>query len=195
VTRARLSVEEDALGLERNHAGDCPQVSPKAYVHPTAVLIGNVQVGDDVFVGPCAVLRADEPGPEGTVVPVVVGPGANVQDGVIIHALGGTGVSIGAGTSVAHAAVIHGPCGIGEDCFVGFGSVVFGSDLGRGVAVMHRCLVEAVVVPAGRLVPSGAVVRGPDDVQVLTETDADTRSFMERVRRTNVELAKAQLGG
>jgi carbonic anhydrase/acetyltransferase-like protein (isoleucine patch superfamily) len=123
----------------------------------------------------------------------VVGEGANVQDGVIIHALGGTGVDIGSGTSIAHAAVVHGPCTIGERCFVGFGSVVYGSELGSGVVVMHRCLVEEAEVPPGCLVPSGTSICGPGDTQGLFAAGPDIQRFVERVRNTNIRLARERL--
>ena len=76
------------MGVEPNAAGDFPQVAPSAYVHPSAILIGNVQIRDKVFVGPQAVIRADEPDPGGAVAPVIIGEGSNVQDCAEIHALG-----------------------------------------------------------------------------------------------------------
>lgn len=128
------------MALERNAAGDFPEVAETAFVHETATLIGNVIVEEDVYVGPNAVLRADELGADGTVAPIVVGRGANVQDCVVVHALGGTQVKIGPGSSIAHPAVVHGPCEIGSNCFVGFNSVVFRSTLGDDVVVMHQSL-------------------------------------------------------
>ncbi|MFW6236718.1 MAG: gamma carbonic anhydrase family protein, partial [Desulfovibrionales bacterium] len=103
--------------IQRNHAGDMPQIHGTAFVHPSAVIIGNVQIGERVYVGPNAVIRADEPSPEGTVKAIVVESEVNIQDGVIIHALGGSPVRIRNGASVAHGAVIHGPCEVGENCF------------------------------------------------------------------------------
>jgi carbonic anhydrase/acetyltransferase-like protein (isoleucine patch superfamily) len=152
------------MGLEPNAAADIPKIAPTAYVHQTATLIGNVVVEGKAFVGPDAVLRADELGADGTVWPVVVCEGANVQDCVVVHALGGTGVRIGPTSSVAHAAVIHGPCEIGADCFVGFGSVVFNATLVRGVIVMHHALVEGVTIPPGHCVPSMTSVRCAEEL-------------------------------
>ena len=97
------------MGIEVNTAGHYPEIAPTAYVHPTAMVIGRVHIGERAFVGPHAVIRADEAGPGGTIEPIVIGESANVQDCAIIHALGGTGVDIGRGTSIAHAAVVHGP--------------------------------------------------------------------------------------
>lgn len=120
------------MGRERNINGDFPVVSETAFVRETATLVGNVVVEGNVFIGPNAVLRPDESGSDGTVQPIVVCEGANVQDCVVIHALGGTGVRIGPGSSIAHAAIIHGPRKIGEGCFVGFNSAVFRATLGDG---------------------------------------------------------------
>lgn len=88
--------------------------------------------------------------------------------------------------------VIAGRNGVG---YIGFGSVVYGSDLGSGVAVMHRCLVEGAEVPSGRLVPSGTVIRAIDDAHQLSGTDAGIRAFIERVRMTNVHLVRERLSG
>jgi len=179
--------------LESNANGDSPQIARTAYVHQSATLMGRVIVGEKVFVGPHAVLRADEPGPGGTVEPIVVGEGANVQDCVVVHALGGTGVMIGPGSSVAHAAVIHGPCEIGPHCFVGFGSVVFNATLGDGVIVMHRTLVEGVTVPSGLHVPSMTAVRYEEDVRRLTRAPVDIVAFAQKISRTNILLVEAEL--
>ena len=83
---------------------------PSAYVDPTAQLIGNVRVGENVFVGPNAVIRADEPGTNGKVQPIMIEAESNIQDGVLIHSMGGASVRIGPKASIAHGVVIHGPC-------------------------------------------------------------------------------------
>ncbi|MCA1792844.1 MAG: hypothetical protein LC660_03045 [Desulfobacteraceae bacterium] len=85
--------------IYRNHAGDKPIVHATATIHPSAVVIGNVQIGEKVFVGPNAVIRADEPCPEGKVEAIVIGSEVNIQDGVIIHALGGSPVLVGNGVT------------------------------------------------------------------------------------------------
>ncbi|HYW81459.1 MAG TPA: hypothetical protein VE890_17875, partial [Thermoguttaceae bacterium] len=169
---------------------DCPRVSPTAFVHPTATVIGRVIIEDGVYVGPQAVLRADEPGEDGLVWPVIVAEQANVQDGAIVHALGGTGVTIGLRSSIAHAAVIHGPCEIGDDCFVGFNSVVFDATLGDGVVVMHHALVEGVDVPDGLHVPSMTAVCDEHEVRRLSPRTPEMIAFAAKVAQTNIRFAK-----
>ena len=118
-----------------NPTGDWPQIDPTAYVDPTATVIGLVRIGPRVFVGPNVVIRADEVDKHGEVKPIVIEAQSNVQDAVIIHALAGTEVTIGRRTSLAHGAIIHGPCTVAERSFVGFGAVVFMAKVGSGVFI------------------------------------------------------------
>ncbi len=180
------------MSLEPNVWGDHPRIDATACVHPTAVIIGNVRIGPRTHICPHAVLRADEPGPRGNVEPILIEAEVNVQDGAVVHALGGTGVTVGRGTSLAHGVIVHGPCEIGSRCFVGFGSVVYDAVLGEGVVVMHRALVEGVSVPKGLQVPSMTSVRGEDDVYHLRPASREVLEFVERVRLTNVSLAEAR---
>jgi carbonic anhydrase/acetyltransferase-like protein (isoleucine patch superfamily) len=181
------------MSLESNAVGDRPEVAATAFVHPSATLIGKVAVKRGAFIGPGAVLRADEPGPDGTVSPITVGEYSNVQDCAVVHALGGTEVTIGARSSVAHAAVVHGPCKIGAECFIGFNSVVFNAVLDTGVIVMHQALVENIDIPAGLLVPSKACVRCEEDLRHLQPPSPEIINFARNVARTNTSLAQAAL--
>ncbi|MHC4192834.1 MAG: gamma carbonic anhydrase family protein, partial [Planctomycetota bacterium] len=81
--------------LHPNPNGDWPQVDPTAYIDPTARIVGKVHIGPEVFIGPNAVVRADETDDKGQVQPIEIQAQCNVQDGVIIHALGGTQVTVG----------------------------------------------------------------------------------------------------
>ena len=99
----------------KNPQGDHPQIDNTAYIDSTAVIIGRVKIGKNVFVGPGAVIRADESESS-----ITVEDNCNVQDRVIIHALENSSVLIEKNTSLAHGCIIHGPCKIGEDCFVDF---------------------------------------------------------------------------
>ncbi|MHC1742469.1 MAG: carbonate dehydratase [Syntrophobacteraceae bacterium] len=176
--------------IQTNHAGDTPRIDASAYVHPTAVVIGNVQIGARVFVGPNAVIRADEPCGRGKVEAIVVESEVNIQDGVIIHALGGSPVRIARGASLAHGAVVHGPCEVGEECFIGFKSVVFKASLARGVIIEHQALVENVTIPEGTHIPSMIAVRSQADVLRLRPVSPELVAFADKVRRTNLFIAE-----
>jgi len=162
-------------------------------VDPAAQVIGHVQIGPRVFVGPNAVIRADEVGKDGEVSPIVLEAECNVQDGVIIHALAGTEVSIGQRTSLAHGAVVHGPCSINEGGFIGFGAVVFNSQLGRGVFVGSRAVVENVNVPADTFIPAFTFI-SQDRINRLRKTEPKELSFMAGVVRANLGLVEGYLG-
>ena len=71
-------------------------------------------LGPGAFIGPNAVIRADEVDSKGEVKSIEIRAECNVQDGVIIHALCGTQVTVGQRTSLAHSCIIHGPCTLGR---------------------------------------------------------------------------------
>lgn len=176
--------------ISANHAGQHPEIDQSACIHSTAVVIGNVQIGAGVFVGPNAVIRSDEPGPDKNIAPIIIESAANIQDGVIIHALGGSRVLVGKGASVAHGAVVHGPCVVGGNSFIGFKSVVFNATLGSGVVVLHQALVEGVRIPDGMHVPSMAAVTAEADLQRLSPVSSNLAAFAEKVRLVNNYLAE-----
>ncbi|MFH1519589.1 MAG: carbonate dehydratase [Candidatus Omnitrophota bacterium] len=176
----------------RNPQGDYPQIDKSAYIDPTAVIVGKVNIGKNVFVGPTAVIRADEPGST-----IVIGDNCNVQDRAIIHALENTSVLIGENTSLAHGCIIHGPCKIGKDCFIGFGSVVFNSEIHQDVVIEHLVIAEGVNIPTGRIAESGKVIRDEEDVRELRYADKKIKDFVMKVVKTNLDLTKRykKLGG
>lgn len=93
-----------------------PVVHPTAYIHPTAVLIGDVIVGPGCYVGPLASLRGDFGR-------LVMEEGANVQDTCVMHGFPGSDTVVGRNGHIGHGAVLHG-CVIGEDVLVGMNAVV-----------------------------------------------------------------------
>ena len=175
--------------LRPNPSGDWPEVHPEAYLDPTAQLIGRVRIGPGVFVGPGAGIRADEPDADGEVQAITVAAECNIQDGAIIHALAGTRVTIGPRTSLSHGAILHGPCSIGKRCFVGFGAVVFRAEVGEGVFIGPRAVVEGVDVPADTSIPA-ATCPSQDELAQLRNTDPSEREFMEKVVQANLKLAE-----
>lgn len=176
--------------LRANPKGDKPTVDPSSYVDPSAVIIGPVTIGKNCYIGPQTVIRADEVDEKtGQVAPVIIGDNVNIQDGVIIHALAGTSVEVGANTSLAHGCVVHGPCKIEEGSFIGFRAVVFKTVIGSGSMVKHGAIVEGINIPPGKLVPTGSVITSEADLGKLKEVGHAEKEFMEEVVKTNMELA------
>jgi len=194
MNKTRLPTNNQRRSLRPNPNGDRPQVERTAYVDRTAQIIGNVRVGPQVFVGPNAVIRADEVDPSSLVAPVEIGPECNVQDGVIIHALGGAEVTIGCRSSLAHGCIVHGPCSLGEGCFVGFGARLFDVEIADGAFIGTGAIVQGVRLAPESLVPAGVSVICPEDViRLVGKTGPEQHQFAEKVTAANLELAKGYL--
>ena len=176
-----------------NTRGDVPQISSSAYVHPTAVIIGNVIIKDNCFVGPMAVIRADEFDEDGSVKPIIINENCNIQDGVIIHSAKGKSVHIGPNVSVTHGAIVHGPCTIEAGCLIGFNAVVYNAFLEKDVVVLHNAVVEMVTIPARKVVPANSTIIYPEDFSRLQEYTPAVESFCRKVIDTYKKLTYGYL--
>jgi len=125
-----------------------PQVHPRAFIAPTATLVGDVIVEEGASIWYGAVIRADY-------APVIVRAGANVQENAVVHGPPGLTTDIGRGVTVAHNCVVHGSI-LEEECLVANGAVVL-----DGCTIGPRTLVAAgSVVAAGTKFPGGMLVAG-----------------------------------
>jgi carbonic anhydrase/acetyltransferase-like protein (isoleucine patch superfamily) len=125
-----------------------PDVHPEAYIHPDAVLIGDVTVGAEATVWPGAVLRGDYGR-------IVIGDRSSVQDGTVIHAGPGFPTIVGRGCVVGHVAHLEG-CTLEDGSLVGSGSVV----LHHAVVGTGATVGANAVVPNRMQVPPGALALG-----------------------------------
>jgi carbonic anhydrase/acetyltransferase-like protein (isoleucine patch superfamily) len=171
--------------IRKNPQGDRPQVHPTAFVDPTAILCGRVVVHENVFIGPYAVIRADEVDANGQMEPIIIGAHSNIQDGVVIHSKSGAAVTIGERTSIAHRAIVHGPCKVGNGVFIGFNSVLFNCSVGEGCVVRHNAVVDGIELPAGFYVPSTERIGPLTVLQNMPKVNAQASEFSEDVARTN----------
>jgi carbonic anhydrase/acetyltransferase-like protein (isoleucine patch superfamily) len=176
--------------IRPNPWGDLPVVHASAFIDPTAILCGKVIVEENVFIGPYAVIRADERDDTGEMQPIRIGAESNIQDGVVIHSKAGAAVEIGRRVSVAHRAIVHGPCRVGDGCFIGFNAVLFNCSLGEGSVVRHNSVVENCDVPEGFHIPSSTVVHGDTDLSQVPRISVDQQSFSESVVKANNEFVK-----
>ncbi|NEZ61683.1 carbon dioxide concentrating mechanism protein CcmM [Leptolyngbyaceae cyanobacterium CCMR0082] len=171
---------------------DQPDIAASAYVHPQCSLIGDVQLGENVMVAPNTSIRADEGAP------FYIGANTNIQDGVVIHGLEqgrilgddqqAYSVWIGHDTCITHMALIHGPAYVGNECFIGFRSTVFNAQVGHGCIVMMHALIQDVEIPAGKYVPSGAVITTQQAADRLPDANDSDRSFSHHVVEINQAL-------
>ena len=126
--------------------GITPVVDPSAYVHPSAVLIGDVIVAARAYIGPCATLRGDFGR-------IVVEEGANIQDTCMLHGFPGKDTVVGAEVTVGHGAVLHG-CVVRRGALVGMNAVVNdNAEVGEEAVVAALAFVRAEQkIPARSLV-------------------------------------------
>jgi carbonic anhydrase/acetyltransferase-like protein (isoleucine patch superfamily) len=170
--------------IRKNTFGQQPRIHASAYVDPSSTVIGNVRIGRNVFVGPGAVLRADEPGSA-----IVIRNNVNIQDRVIVHALSDSRVVVNANTSLSHACIVHGPCVIGRGCFIGFNAVVFNATIQPGVFVGHLVVVENVRIPANRTIASHQAVTTAGRAAALPRISTRETAFKTKVIQTNAFLS------
>ena len=176
--------------IRKNPSGDLPHIAESAYVDKTAIICGKVVIGENVFVGPYAVIRADEVDESGQMQPITIGANSNIQDGVVIHSKAGGLVRVGEYSSIAHRSIVHGPCVLGDRVFLGFNSVVFNCTIGSNSVIRHNSVIENCKVPENFHIPSTTNVHNDEDLAKIPLVSADTASFSESVAMTNIELVK-----
>jgi phenylacetic acid degradation protein len=163
--------------------GVTPVVDPTAYVHPSAVLIGDVIVGADCYIGPAACLRGDFGRLE-------IRAGANIQDTCVLHAFPGHDTIVEEGGHIGHGAVLHG-CTIKRNALVGMNAVINDNAvIGESAIVAAMAFVKAGMVVAPRTLVAGIPARV---VRELTETELawkveGTESYVDLTRRSRATM-------
>jgi carbonic anhydrase/acetyltransferase-like protein (isoleucine patch superfamily) len=169
--------------VEFELGGHRPKVHPDAYIAPTAVLIGDVEVGAGASIWFGAVLRADEAS-------IHVGEGANVQDNVVIHCAEDLPTVVEANATIGHSAQLEG-CVVEQGALVGMGATMLQrSRLGRG-----SMLAAGAVVQEGHQIPPGhlaagvpARVKKPLDGSSERWVGTSAQHYRERATRYRAEL-------
>jgi carbonic anhydrase/acetyltransferase-like protein (isoleucine patch superfamily) len=159
-----------------------PDVSPGAWIAPTATLVGDVHVEAEASVWYGAVLRAD-------LGPILIRRGANVQDGSVLH--GGTDpvTEVGEGATVGHLCVVHGAV-IGAEALVGNGATVL-----DGAVVGRRALVAAgATVPPGMIIGDGLLAAGVP-ARILGEVTGGAKQWVDTNPEVYRELARRHAAG
>ena len=159
--------------------GVTPVVDPTAFVHPSAVLIGDVIVGAGCYIGPCASLRGDFGR-------IDIRAGANLQDSCVAHGFPGTDTIVAEDGHIGHCAVLHG-CVIERNALVGMNAVINDNAVvGESAIVAAMAFVKAKMIVPPRTLVAGMPARV---VRALTETELawkieGTQSYQELTRRS-----------
>ena len=118
------------------------------WIAPTATVLGNVILKRNASVWFGAVLRGDND-------PIVVGENTNIQDGAVLHTDDGVQLTLGAGVTVGHLAMLHG-CTVGDNSLIGIGAVVL-----NGAQIGRNCLIGArALITEGKVIPDNSLVMG-----------------------------------
>jgi carbonic anhydrase/acetyltransferase-like protein (isoleucine patch superfamily) len=145
-----------------------PNIHPAAYVHPAAVVIGDVTLGARVSVWPTAVIRGDTDR-------ITIGADTNVQDGTVVHVDHGVPTTIGARVGIGHRAIVHGAT-IEDDVLIAMGAVLLNNvHVGTGSIV-----AAGAVCSEGMSIPPNSLVLGITARILRQTTDAER----ERIRTT-----------
>ena len=145
-----------------------PTIHPTAFVHPTAVVLGDVTLGARVSVWPTAVIRGDSDS-------ITIGDDSNVQDGTIVHVDAGLPCVIGKRVGIGHRAIVHGAT-IEDDVLIAMGAILL-----NGVHVGTGSIVGAgAVVREGMRIPPNSLVLGVPGRIARSTTEEE----LERIRKT-----------
>lgn len=162
--------------------GRSPRVSASAWIAPTATLVGDVTVEDEASVWYGAVLRADFG-------PIIIRPGANVQDGSVLHGGADPVTEVGEGATIGHLCVVHG-CVIGAEALIGNGATVL-----DGAVIGARALVAAgATVAPGLVVPDGMLAVGVP-ARVAGEVRGGALKWVQTNPEVYRELARRHAAG
>jgi carbonic anhydrase/acetyltransferase-like protein (isoleucine patch superfamily) len=159
-----------------------PAIDPEAYVHPDAVIIGNVTLGPGASVWPGAVLRGDTG-------PIRVGDRTNIQDGTIVHTTREWPTLIGADCVVGHRAHLEG-CVVEDGCLIGSGSLV----LNRARVQARAVVAAAALVREDMVVPAGALAVGVP-ATIREEAGLRQQEWIARAVKDYLRLADQHRAG
>ena len=159
-----------------------PRVSPSAFVAETAVVLGDVEIGDEASVWYGAVLRGDKGR-------ITIARKANVQDNAVVHAgpEKDEDTLIEEGTTIGHGAIIH-SCTVGKYCLVGMGAII----LSRAVIGDHCVIGAGAVVKEGDRIPAGSLVVGVPG-KVVKQLSPEQAKGVEANCEEYVDLSRSYL--
>ena len=166
-----------------------PSIHATTFVHATAVVIGDVELGPDVSIWPLAVVRGD-------IHSIKIGARSNIQDGSVLHVThasdfnpGGYPLTIGEDVTVGHNVTLHG-CSIGNQCLIGIGAIVM-----DGAVVNDRVMVGAgSLVPPGKILNSGFLYVG-SPVKKARHINEKEAQFLSYSPQNYVRLKNKYLKG
>ena len=156
-------------------------IAPTAFIHPDAVVVGDVTLGERVSIWPTAVVRGDTAS-------ISIGDDSNVQDGTVVHVDHGFPTHIGRRVGIGHRAIVHGAT-VEDDCLIAMGAILL-----NGVHVGTGSIVGAgAVCPEGMQIPPNSLVMGIP-AKVRRETTPEERLRIRKTVESYLELQREHRG-
>jgi carbonic anhydrase/acetyltransferase-like protein (isoleucine patch superfamily) len=160
--------------------GKEPQVGTTTYVSETAIVVGDVIIGDDCYIGHGAILRGDY----GC---IRIGPGSAVEEGAVIHAPPGKICNLGEKVTIGHGAIVHAAT-IGDFAVIGMGAVLsLYAEVGKNTVI-----AEGAIVRMRQTIPDG-VVAGGNPAKVIRKTAPKDEEYWVMAKQLYIDLARKYL--
>jgi len=163
--------------------GKRPVIGKSSFVHPQAVIIGEVEIGEHCYVGAGAVVRGDYG-------KIVVGSGTNIQENSTLHSEPDTIAILEENVLIGHAAIVHGPCLVKTKSTIGIGSIVCsGTEIGE-----ESLLAAGSILPPGKTIPPRKVAMG-NPARVVKDVDDHNLVYNQIAVKLYQDLAERCLNG
>lgn len=160
-----------------HHLDQAPQIAESAWVAPGAVVVGDVQLGEEVSVWYSAVMRGD-------INRISIGAHSNVQDGAVVHVDREFAATIGEWVTVGHKAIVH-ACTVEDEVLVGMGAIIL-----DGAVIGTRSIIGAGAVVTGRkVIPPGSLVLG-SPAKVVRELTPEEQASIKGWATRYVQLSR-----
>jgi carbonic anhydrase/acetyltransferase-like protein (isoleucine patch superfamily) len=160
--------------------GRSPQAGKETYVSEHALVIGDVRIGDNCYIGHGAILRGDYGS-------IVIGNGTAVEEGVVIHAPPAKVCAIGERVTIGHGAIVH-AAGIGDLSVIGMGAILsIYSEIGTNTVI-----AEGAIVKMRQVIPDN-VVAGGNPARVIRTIARKDEEYWAMAKELYIDLAKKYL--
>lgn len=162
-----------------------PQLADDVWVADSAIVVGNVILGEGSSVWFGTVIRGDND-------PITIGQRSNIQDNSVLHSDAGSPLTIGEGVTVGHQAMLHG-CTVGDNTLIGIGATILnGTQIGKNCLIgAHALITENKVIPDNSVVmgaPGRVIKQVPEAQEIMLKMSADY--YVKNAKRFKKGLKK-----
>jgi len=173
----------------------CPRISENAVIGFNSLVIGDVTIADEVFIGFYNLIRADSASP------FYIGPRTNIQDFVVVHSHPGQHITVNGNkmaifiegdVSILHHAIPHGPLYIGRNTYIGHHVSIYGGTIGRNCVIMHHASISNyVTIGDNRFVAPGEIIQTQEQADRLPLVPVEYQNLNAQIVDHYLRLGRA----